>query len=140
MNQLGPLLETFLNHISHPRGLALTHLTEAGVTVDQAILLSRVQSSPGVALSSLAESLNLPLPSVSQMTERLVNLGYLTREESSEDRRRKSLQITAKARRFLTSFKKVRAEEFAVGTSKLSEATQARLAAVLERAVKELES
>lgn len=140
MKSLGPLLETFLNHISHPRGLALAHLAEAGVTVDQAILLARVQSSPGVALSSLADALNLSLPSVSQMTERLVKQGYLTREESTEDRRRKSLEVTAKARRFLTSFKKVRAEEFAVGTSKLSEATQSRLAAVLERAVKELES
>lgn len=140
MNELGPLLETFLNHISHPRGLALSHLAEAGVTVDQAILLARVQSAPGVALSSLAESLNLSLPSVSQMTERLVKQGYLTREESPEDRRKKSLQLTAKARRFLTSFKKIRAEEFALGASRLSEATQARLTAVLERAVKELES
>lgn len=134
---LGPLLESFLNRVSHPRGLALTHLAESGVTADQAILLSRVR--PGIALSTLAEALNLSLPSVSQMTERLVKLGFVTREESTEDRRRKSLQVTAKGRRFLADFKKVRAEEFALGMSALSEVTQQRLATALERAVKEFD-
>ncbi|MGV3624015.1 MAG: MarR family winged helix-turn-helix transcriptional regulator [Archangium sp.] len=138
MNQIGALLEEFLNHVSHPRGLALTHLAEAGVTVDQAILLSRVNESPGVALSTVAGGLGLSLPSASQMTERLVKQGYLKREESTEDRRRKSLQVTAKARKFLSAFKKVRAGEFSEGTSKLSEATQAKLVAALERALKEL--
>ncbi|WP_141329882.1 MarR family winged helix-turn-helix transcriptional regulator [Myxococcus sp. AB025B] len=140
MNQrLGSLLESFLGHVSHSRGQVLSLLSEHGVTADQGILLRHVREQPGEPLSSLAERMGLSLPSVSQMAERLVKLGYVTRREDPEDRRRKSLQVTAKASRFLTAFKKVRAEELALGSSRLTAPTQQRLVSALEAALAELE-
>ncbi|MCP3058213.1 MarR family winged helix-turn-helix transcriptional regulator [Myxococcus sp. K38C18041901] len=138
-HQLGSLLEAFLSDVSHPRGRVLSLLSEQGVTADQGILLRCVQAQPGMPLSSLAERLGLSLPSVSQMAERLVKLGYVTRREDPEDRRRKSLAVTPKAFRFLTAFRKVRAEELTLGTARLSAPTRRRLVSALEAALEELQ-
>ncbi len=138
-HSLGELLESFLNHISHPRGRTLAWLVKNQVTVDQAILLNHVRAAPDAQPSTLAEKMNLSLPSVSQMLERLVKLGFVTRTEHTEDRRRRRVAVTAKARHFLNQFRKVRASEFAVGTERLSARTKHRLTAALNAALRELE-
>ncbi|AKF84983.1 hypothetical protein MFUL124B02_07820 [Myxococcus fulvus 124B02] len=138
-HRLGSLLESFLGHVSHSRGQVLSLLADHGVTADQGILLRYVREQPGEPLSSLAERMGLSLPSVSQMAERLVKLGYVTRREDPEDRRCKLLQVTPKASRFLTAFKKVRAEELALGSARLTAPTQQRLVSALEAALAELE-
>jgi DNA-binding MarR family transcriptional regulator len=82
--------------------------------------------------------MNLSLPSVSQMIERLVKQGLVRRSEDSEDRRRKTIEVTAKARTFLARLKDVRSAEFTAGTEALSPATRRRLLDVLAQALKEL--
>ncbi len=51
--------------------------------------------SPGADLSSLAEYLGLTLPTVSQMIDGLVEKGVVTRQDSTTDRRRVALALTA---------------------------------------------
>ena len=138
VEELGPLIEEFVNLVSHPRGRVLKFLTEASVTVDQAILLNLALVEPGSTPSSLATAMNISLPSVSQMIERLVKVEFVKRIEDSEDRRRRTIKVTAKARKFLAGLKAVRCSEFEAGTATLSPTTRRQLAAVLSKTLNEL--
>lgn len=135
---LGALLVAFLNRVSHPRGRALTFLAKSGVTVDQAILLNAALEQPGSTPTALATKMSLSLPSISQMLERLAKLDLVRRLEDSEDRRRKVIEVTPKARRWLAKLHDVRSAEFVTGTSALSPSTRVALAAALTAALGEL--
>ena len=135
---IGLLLEAFVNKVSHPRGRALALLTKASVTVDQAILLNFALLNPGSTASSLATTMNLSLPSISQMIERLAKQGLVRRIEDPLDRRRKVIEVTAKTKTFLSKLKVVRSEEFVAGTAALSQETRRRLISVLTDALNEL--
>lgn len=137
-HRLGALLEAFIGQISPPRGRAQSFLAAASVTGSQALLLHYALVDPDSTPSTLAAQLNLSLPSVSQMIERLVRLQLLTRAEDPADRRRKTLAVTPRARRLLGALQAVRAAEFAAGTARLPKATQRELIALLSRAVDEL--
>jgi DNA-binding MarR family transcriptional regulator len=136
--RLGALLESFVNAVSHPRGRALAFLAKSSVTVDQAVLLNHALSEPGSTPTSLAAKMNLSLPSVSQMLERLVKIGLVKRAEDPLDRRRKTIEPTPKARRFLRDFQAIRSSEYAAGTAPLSRATKQQLVAALGKALEEL--
>lgn len=138
VDELGELLVAFVNRVSHPRGRALVFLSKAGITVDQAILLNFAQDNPGSTPSSLAAMMNLSLPSVSQMLDRLFKLELVRRTEDPADRRRKTIDVTAKAKRFLAGFREVRSAEFAAGTAALSPATRKALLEAIRAAVEEL--
>lgn len=138
--RLGEVLEAFMNRVAHPRGRALAFLTQSSVTVDQAILMHHALTRPGSTPTSLAATMNLSLPSISQMLERLARLGMLRRIEDPADRRRKTIAVTPKARRFLRELQAVRSQEFSAGAAALSPATQQRLVAALERALTELDA
>jgi DNA-binding MarR family transcriptional regulator len=137
---LGELLQTFLNRVSHPRGRVLRLMSEASVTVPQVILLNLASTMPGSTPSSLAANMKMSLPTVSQMIERLVKVGLVQRIEDREDRRRKTVTITTKARTLLTRVRAVRSAEFAAGTAGLSPTTRRRLTEVLVQALHELPS
>ena len=87
-DELGELLVDFVNRVSHPRGRALTFLINAGITVDQVILLNCAQQQPGSTPSALAKMMSLSPSSVSQMLDRLHSLGMVRRTEDPNDRRR----------------------------------------------------
>jgi DNA-binding MarR family transcriptional regulator len=138
--KLGSLLEAFVNEISHPRGRALSFLAKSSITVAQAILLNHALKEPGSTPTSLAAKMNLSLPSVSQMIDRLVNLGLVLRVENRADRRQKTIDVTAKAKKLLREFRVVRSQEYSAGTASLLPATQRQLVALLGRALNELRS
>lgn len=133
---LGLMLEAFFNRISHPRGRALAFMSEASVTVAQAILMSHAVG--GGTPTKLAVAMNLSPSSISQMIERLVKLGFLQRSEDTEDRRRKTVRATPKAKAFLDKLRILRAEEFAAGAAVLSRETQGVLRSAVGRALREL--
>ncbi|NUP08610.1 MAG: MarR family transcriptional regulator [Polyangiaceae bacterium] len=89
--------------------------------------------------SSLAKAMNLSLPSVSQMIERLVKQGLARRVEHSGDRRKRTIEPTAKAKTFLTRFRAVRIDEFETATASLSSATRRKLTDALTVTLDELE-
>jgi DNA-binding MarR family transcriptional regulator len=135
-DDLGLLLEAFVNRVSHPRGRALSYMSEASVTVAQVILMSHAVG--GGTSTSLAAAMNLSLSSISQMIERLVKLGFLRRSEDAEDRRRKTIHATPKAKVFLDELRGLRTEEFAAATAVLSRETRDVLKAAIARALREL--
>lgn len=136
-DDLGLALEAFVNRISHPRGRALAFMSDASVTVAQVILMTH--AIDGGTPSSLAAAMNLSMSSVSQMTERLVKQGFLNRSEDAEDRRRKTVRATPKAKAFLDELKALRAEEFAAGASVFSREARDLLKSAIDRALRELE-
>lgn len=137
-DRLGDLLVDFVSRVSHPRGRALRFLVNAGITVDQAILLHHAQQQPGSTPSALAGMMNLSLPSVSQMLDRLHGLGMVRRTPDPHDRRRKTIDVTAGAAAFLADFHRVRRDEFLAGTAPLTAATRQALAAAMAAALDEL--
>ena len=82
--------------------------------------------------------MKLTLPSVSQMIDRLVRLGYLSRTEQAADRRKKTIAVTSKGKRFLQQLQAERSTEYELGISPLREPTRRELAAALQRALEEL--
>ncbi len=66
----------------------------AGMSVAQFRLLLFVRRHPGTSLSPLAEHLAASLPAASQLVERLVRAGLVTREQHAEERRRIELRLT----------------------------------------------
>jgi DNA-binding MarR family transcriptional regulator len=66
----------------------------ASLSVAQFRLLRFVRRNPGTSLSPVAEHLGTTLPAASQMVERLVRAGFVTRVQHSEERRRVELRVT----------------------------------------------
>jgi DNA-binding MarR family transcriptional regulator len=136
--QLGDLLQEFVNRVSHLQGNTLAVLTDESVTLQQVLLLRRLQQAGESTPSEIAERMHMSLPAVSQMIERLFLLNLLTRAEAAEDRRRKRIAVTARGRALLERVRRARATEYAAGTSRLSPKLRAELARLLRRALQEL--
>ncbi|MGD0122598.1 MAG: MarR family transcriptional regulator [Candidatus Limnocylindrales bacterium] len=66
----------------------------AGMSVAQFRLLVFVRRNPGTSLSTLADHLATSRPAASQLVERLVQAGLVTREQHAEERRRVELRLT----------------------------------------------
>ena len=66
----------------------------AGLSVAQFRLLLFVRRNPGTSLSGLADHLGTTLPAASQMVERLVRAGLVSRVQHPEERRRVELRLS----------------------------------------------
>lgn len=66
----------------------------ASLSVAQFRLLLFVRRHPGTSLSPVAEHLGVSLPGASQVVQRLVLAGLLTRQQNAEERRRVELRLT----------------------------------------------
>jgi DNA-binding MarR family transcriptional regulator len=135
---VGELLLALVDRVSHRGGDTLALMNEAGITLPQVLFLSRLRQAGGSTASDLAERLNMSLPAISQMVDRLFHLGLLTRAEDAEDRRRKRLATTPRAEQLLDRLTRARANEYSKGTARLSPAVRKELAAALAKAVREL--
>jgi DNA-binding MarR family transcriptional regulator len=66
----------------------------AGMSVAQFRLLLYVRRNPGTSLSGLADHLGTTLPAASQLVERSVQGGLVTRVQHPKERRRVELRLT----------------------------------------------
>jgi MarR family transcriptional regulator, organic hydroperoxide resistance regulator len=135
---IGELLDSFLKQVSHPRGKVLKLLTESSITVPQVIVLDQVRANRNCTPTELSATMKVSLPSASQMVDRLVKQKLLLRVEDAQDRRRKVISLTPKAKRFLTRFQSARHEEFTAGMARLSASTRKALGSILSVALEEL--
>jgi DNA-binding MarR family transcriptional regulator len=135
---LGEAVQEFVNRISHTPGKTLAILTSASVTLQQVLLLRRLESNIASALSPLAEQMHMSLPAISQMVERLFQLDLVSRDESAYDRRKKSVAVTARGRALLKRIAAARSAEYAAGIAPLSPRVKAALERVLKDALEEL--
>lgn len=70
-----------------------------GLSPAQNFVLSVLLGSPGASVNELAEATLTDRSSVAAVVDRLVEQGYVVREQSPDDRRRASVSITATGRR-----------------------------------------
>jgi DNA-binding MarR family transcriptional regulator len=66
----------------------------SNISIPQFRTMRFIQRNPDSSLSDLAEHLGLTLPSASKLVDGLVKQKLLTRKESAEDRRRRTLMLT----------------------------------------------
>jgi len=137
-DDLGELLQEFVNRISHLQGNTLSLLTEESVTLQQVLLLRRLQQMGESTLSDLALRMRMSAPAISQMIDRLFAIRLLSRVEAVDDRRRKKLSVTRKGASLLERVRRARSSEYAAGISGLSAKVRADLYAVVRRALSEL--
>ena len=74
-----------------------------GVTGSQMWILQEVANTPGIGVSELADRLSIHQSTGSQLVEKLVGRGFISKERSKEDQRRVGLQLTKEASRLLKS-------------------------------------
>jgi len=67
---------------------------EMGINFPQLRILFRVRSRPGIDLRTLAEQMGISASGASQQVDKLVERGFLVREDDPDDRRRLSLELT----------------------------------------------
>jgi DNA-binding MarR family transcriptional regulator len=135
---LSDVVQEFVNRISHAQGKTLAVLTDASVTLQQLLMLRRLARVKDSALSPLAEQMHVSLAAMSQMVERLFQLGLVSRVESVDDRRKKSIAVTPKGRVLLKRITAARSADYAAGIAPLSPRVKAALQQVLEAAIEEL--
>jgi DNA-binding MarR family transcriptional regulator len=140
-DHLGDLLQELVNRVSHgPQGQTLAIMNEGAVTLPQVLMLRRLIEQRAGTPSALARSLNMSASAVSQMLDRLFQLELVRRTEDPDDRRRRRITVTPKAKWLVRRLARARSTEYRDGVSKLSPGVQKELATVLARAVKELRS
>jgi DNA-binding MarR family transcriptional regulator len=72
-----------------------------GLSVAQLFVLSEVGARPAISMADLAARTLTDQSSVSTVVARLVERGYLVRKQSTGDRRRAELRLTAAGKRIL---------------------------------------
>ncbi|KEK24750.1 MarR family winged helix-turn-helix transcriptional regulator [Bacillus gaemokensis] len=69
-----------------------------GLTVSQIGILNTIYAKPDLTLKAVTKLLSLPKSTVSVSIEGLLQLGFIEREQSQEDRREIKLNITSKGK------------------------------------------
>jgi len=139
-SQAGDALRRLVDLAAHRSGSVFALMNKAAVTLPQILLISRVERLGSASLSDLVDGSSASAAALSQMIERLVQQGLLRRAEDPVDRRRKAIGVTPRARALLRKLEAARSADYALGLAPLSREVRAELAAVLERAVAEIEN
>jgi DNA-binding MarR family transcriptional regulator len=138
--RMGAALRRLVDLVSHRSGSVIEIMNDAGVTLSQVLLISRVEFAGAASLAELAEQSPASTPALSQMVERLVQQDLLDRQEDPSDRRRKVIRATARAGVLMRKLEAARSADYELGLTPLSETARAELARALERAARELEA
>jgi len=138
-SDLGRLVQELVNRVSHRGGgRALRLMEQAGVTLPQVLLLTRVQERGECTVSDLAHSLNLTPSAVSQAADKLVQSKLLTRVEDVADRRRKRLALAARGNKLLDEVVAARADQYAAELERLDPSLRWKLADVIHEVLNAL--
>lgn len=80
---------------------------EHSLTAKQYGLLRALERQSDMTTTSLTELLGKAQPAITQMLNRLVQNGFVVREQSTEDKRRRDLKLTPKAQKLLDSIEPI---------------------------------
>lgn len=133
--EAGVLLQRLLDLVSHRSPALFRLMADAGVTVQQVVMLSRIEQLGSVSLAQAAHGSQTSLPAASQMIERLVSQRLLRRAEDPSDRRRKAISLTSAAEELLRKLQDERSRQFAVGLGPLNRKQRRKLIELLSQVV-----
>lgn len=102
---------------------------EHGLTAKQYGLLRAVERQADMTTTDLTVLLGKAQPAITQMLNRLQKNGFVTREQSPVDKRKRELKLTAKAHRVLDTVDPVGPTRLAMG---LEHATEREAAAIVK--------
>jgi DNA-binding MarR family transcriptional regulator len=89
------------------RGTQLDFFVKRGVTQTQFLVLNAIRSYTRCSMGTLARNLQVSMPTVSGIVDRLVRAGYVRRHPLPEDRRQVLVELGPKAEAFLRDFESV---------------------------------
>jgi DNA-binding MarR family transcriptional regulator len=138
-NQAGDALRRLVDLASHRSGIVFALMNDAAVTLAQVLLMSRVERFGSASLSDLAEVSATSLAALSQMTERLVQQGLLSRTEDAIDKRRRAVRLTRRAQGLLHKLKAARSADYELGLGSVSQELRLQLVNVIERVIGDIE-
>ena len=92
-----------------------------GLTSKQYGLLRAIERSDDITTTTLTELLGKAQPAITQMLNRLEKNGYITREISATDKRKRDLRLTKKATKLLESVQPIGPTRVALALEHASE-------------------
>lgn len=110
-----------------------------GVSGSQLWILQEVLTAPHIGVSELAGKLSIHQSTCSQLVEKLVSRGFLTKERSKEDQRRVGLSITKTARKIVDKAPGPASGVLPEALGALSTKSLANLDAALAEVIRKLE-
>jgi DNA-binding MarR family transcriptional regulator len=123
---------------SETAGASTLFMYESGLTFPQIIVMYALGWTGALPISALAERLRLSLAATSQLVDRLVEGGYVAREEDATDRRVRRVRMRPHGERFMARLDEMRRRELTEAFDKLPPWVKTRLTDVLRDAVKAL--
>ncbi len=89
------------------QGVQLEFLVKQPITQTQFLVLVAIYSSKRPAMSALAKSMHVSMPTISGLVDRLVKAGYIRRLEDQNDRRQVIVELTRKGELMIQGFQSV---------------------------------
>ena len=86
------------------RGVQLEFFIRRGVTQTQLLVLLAVHGYGGATMGTLARGLQVRMPTMTGIVQRLAKAGYVQRSSDPDDRRQVVVRLTAKGRAFIRQF------------------------------------
>ncbi len=113
--------------------------TELGLTTPQLLCLHALAKSETMTLTDLAKTVNLGVSTVNGIIDRLEAKQYLTRERSSEDRRKVVIEISLTGKEIVSKAPSLLQDKLATSLSQLPESEQIAITESLELVVELME-
>ena len=134
VGELDELFHEFMMSIGHVSDDMIRVVNDHQLTLPQMIALDMLTQG-SQTVSSLSDLLRLTPGAVSRLVDRLVSQDLVNREEKEDDRRRKTLRLTAKGRLVRDKLDRARSGSFAMVMSQLDPGLAAELRDVLRHVV-----
>lgn len=110
-------------------------LTRGEITVPQLWALESLARQEACPMHEMAQQLEISRPSATQLIDRLIHQGFVTRQHDPSDRRVVRVLITAKGRKVLQDIWEQKRRTLVKVFSQLSAAERSQYLATLERVV-----
>ena len=94
--QAGEVLQSFVTINKEIIKFTHQNASSLGLTIQQMGILNTIYAIPNITLKDISERLSIPKSTVSVNVDDLVNLEFIERKQSDEDRREIKLKVTPK--------------------------------------------
>jgi DNA-binding MarR family transcriptional regulator len=101
-SEISTAIDAFRRILRELRVAARRTELATGLSAAQLFVLSAVAASPGCSVNDIAAATMTDRSSAAAVIDRLLAQGHITRKQSGDDRRRASIEITARGRRAMT--------------------------------------
>ncbi|MCP4722152.1 MAG: MarR family transcriptional regulator [Desulfobacteraceae bacterium] len=106
-----------------------------GLTGPQLITLQSISTQDKISVTQLSKNVSLSQATVTDITKRLENRGYITRKRSLDDKRKTNIELTENGKAILNTVPPLLQEQFTARFSKLENWEQLMIESSFERVV-----